>query len=190
MKGPVLPSVASNDPRRPEIVHYLLDERALCGRPGIPQDWPDGERWSPPPRVTEPDPPGICPECREARRDGHRAPGCAPRWYPWRDDLEKFHPDVPRCTGGTRPRGFGRSRGGGDCSRKGVVQRGVYAGREAWYCLQHDPARRDERRIAELAPIFLGLLREALDLVPRTKRSADWLRRAERALAKANDRGG
>jgi len=34
----------------------------------------------------------------------------------------------------------------------------------------------------------LGKVRQALDLMPRTKRSADWLRRAEAVLARAEGR--
>ena len=184
MSHRMMPSVASNEPRRAEFAHYLLDGRALCGRLGMPEEWPNGECWSPVPRVTEPDPPGICSDCSGARRDGYRAPGCVPRWYPWRDPYGRVHAEVPRCVGGTKPRGFGRTRRGGDCQRKGVVQRGLCGGREGWYCLQHDPARRDERRVAELAPIFMALLREAVELMPRTKRASDWRRRVDAALAK------
>ena len=66
-----------------------------------------------------------------------------------------------------------------DCRRRGVVLRGTYGGRDAWFCLQHDPGRREERRVAELAPALLELVRDALGLVPRTKRSAGWRNRAE-----------
>lgn len=110
----------------------------------------------------------------------------APPFYPWRDAYGREHPDIPRCVGETRPRNsWSKSQTWRDCQRKGVVKRGTYAGREAWFCLQHDPARHDERRVAELAPVFMDLLRQALDLIPRTKRSSDWLRRAEAVLAKA-----
>ena len=185
-----MPAVASNDPRRAELVHYLVDGRALCGRPGMPEEWPPQECCSAFPFVTEPDPPGICSDCRAARKDGYRAPGCAARWYPWRDPYGRLHPEVPRCLGGAKPRGFGLTRRGGDCQRKGVVRRGLCGDREGWYCLQHDPARRDERRVAELAPVFLALLREGVELMPRTKRAAGWLRSAESALAKAEKRDG
>jgi hypothetical protein len=113
----------------------------------------------------------------------------APPFYPWRDAYGREHPDIPRCVGETRPRNsWSKWRTWRDCQRKGVVKRGEYGGREAWFCLQHDPARRDERRVAELAPVFVDLLRQALELMPRTKRSADWLRQAEAVLAKAEGR--
>ena len=52
----------------------------------------------------------------------------------------------------------------------------------------HNEAQRIGRRVAELAPVFMDLLRQALDLVSRTKRSADWRRRAEGVLARAEGR--
>lgn len=113
----------------------------------------------------------------------------SPPFYPWRDANGREHPDIPRCVGETRPRNsWSRSRTWRDCQRKGVVKRGTYGGREAWFCLQHDPARRDERRVAELAPLFMDLLRQALELMPRTKRSAEWLRRTGAVLARAEGR--
>jgi hypothetical protein len=76
-----------------------------------------------------------------------------PAFYPWRDAYGREHPGTPRCVGGTKPRGsWSKGRTWRECQRKGVVQRGTYAGRQAWFCLQHDPARREERRVAELAP--------------------------------------
>jgi hypothetical protein len=111
-------------------------------------------------------------------------------FYPWRDAYGREHPGTPRCVGETMPRSsWSKGRAWRDCQRKGVVQRGTYAGRQAWFCLQHDPARRDERRVAELAPVLLDLLRRAVDLMPRTKSSAEWLRRAGAALGKADGHG-
>jgi hypothetical protein len=113
-----------------------------------------------------------------------------PAFYPWCDAYGREHPGTPRCVGETTPRrSWSKGRTWRDCQRKGVVQRGTYAGRQAWFCLQHDPARRDERRVADLAPVLLDLLRRAAELMPRTKRSAEWLRRAEAALAKADRHG-
>ncbi len=113
----------------------------------------------------------------------------APSFCPWHDAYGREHPDIPRCVGAMRPRtSWSKRRTWRDCQRKGVVKRGTYAGREAWFCLQHDPAKRNERRVAELAPVFMELLRQALDLMPRTKRSGDWLRRAEAVLARAEGR--
>ena len=114
-----------------------------------------------------------------------------PRFFPWRDAYGREHPGTPRCVGETRRRrAWSAVRVGRDCQRKGVVQRGTYAGRQAWFCLQHDPARRDERRVAELAPVLIELLRQALELVPRTKRSAGWLRHAGAAVANVDGRRG
>ena len=104
----------------------------------------------------------------------------APAFFPWHDEYGREHPSIPRCVGETRPRDSrSRWRTYHECKRKGVVQRGVYAGREAWFCLQHDPRRQDERRLAALAPQLLDLVREALELMPATKRARDWRRRAE-----------
>ncbi len=115
------------------------------------------------------------------------APPTAPRFYPWCDAYGKEHPDIPRCCASARGRGLNRKYHR-QCDRKGVVQRGPHAGREGWYCLQHDPAKRDEERVERVAPILLQLLREALELMPRTKSAADWRRRAEAAIAKAEGR--
>lgn len=118
-------------------------------------------------------------------------PMATPRFYPWRDAYGREHASLPRCMGETKPRNpWSKGWARRDCQRKGVVQRGTYAGREAWFCLQHDPARRAERRVAVMAPVLLELVRMAVDLVPRTKRSSDWLRRAESALARAEGRHG
>lgn len=73
-----------------------------------------------------------------------------PAFYPWRDAYGREHPDIPRCVWFTRPRGSWSRRSVRDCQRKCVVTHGSYAGREAWFCRLHDPARRDERRVAEL----------------------------------------
>ena len=137
----------------------------------------------------------------EPRRDYECPAGPPLRFTPWRDDSGREHPSVPRCCGYTNPRNSWSSRVG-DCRRKGVVQRGSeppaafdpalgpawILPRERWYCLQHDPARKDEKRVAELAPSLRDLLAEALELVPATKRSADWRRRAEALLEKARPR--
>lgn len=112
----------------------------------------------------------------------------APRFYPWRDAYGNEHHDIPRCTGTTRSHRSPWSKYARDCKRKGVVQRGSYGDREAWYCLQHDPARKDEKRVADLGPSLLELVAEALALVPRTKRTSDWHRRAEAAITKAEGR--
>ena len=114
------------------------------------------------------------------------AAATAPAFYPWRDEYGREHPGVPRCMGETKPRNA-RSKWGTwhECKRKGVVKWGMYGDREAWFCLQHDPRREDDRRVAALAPTLLDLVREALDLVPTVKRSAEWRRRAEAVLARA-----
>ncbi len=109
-----------------------------------------------------------------------------PRFYAWRDEYGREHPDSPRCMGETKPRNArSKWRTWHECKRKGVVKRGIYAGREAWFCLQHDPKRQDERRVAVLAPQLLELVREALELVASTKRSRDWRRRAEGVVERA-----
>ena len=66
----------------------------------------------------------------------------------------------------------------------------MYGDGEAWFCLQHDPRREDDRRVTALAPVLLGLVREALDLVPTVKRTAEWRRRAEAVVARAEGVGG
>jgi len=113
-----------------------------------------------------------------------------PRFYPWRDAYGREHPEIPRCVGSTHPRNSWSRRSWRDCQRKGVVQRGTYASREAWFCLQHDPAKRGERRVEKLAPILLELLREGTKLMPvaKDRTRADWLRRAEAAISKAEGR--
>src|SRR5512138_3519431 len=109
------------------------------------------------------------------------------RFAPWRDENGRLHEDVPRCCGYTRPRNSW-SKMPGDCRRRGVVQRGVERGwmydRERWFCLQHDPARRDEKRVAEAAPALRALLAEALELqcFASSKASRSWRERAERLL--------
>jgi hypothetical protein len=118
-------------------------------------------------------------------RDYEWPAGPPHRFAPWRDEYGRLHEDVPRCCGYTRPRNAWSSRVG-ECHRKGVVQRGafdpvVWHG-ERWYCLQHDPARRDEKRVAEAAPTMRGLLAEAIELMPQTKRSAAWHERAQALL--------
>ena len=112
------------------------------------------------------------------------------RFYPWRDEYGREHPEIPRCMGETKPRNArAKWRTWHECKRKGVVRWGMYGDREAWFCLQHDPRREDDRRVAALAPTLLDLVREALDLVPLVKRSADWRRRAEAVLARAGGTG-
>jgi hypothetical protein len=105
------------------------------------------------------------------------------RFQPWRDDYGRVHDDIPRCCGHAMRRGS-FVRYADQCHRKGVVQRGAFdpaVGRgERWYCLQHDPKRADERKIEKSAPILIDLLREAVELMPRTKKSEDWIRRATR----------
>lgn len=109
-----------------------------------------------------------------------------PAFFPWRDEYGREHPDIPRCMGETKPRSArSKWRTWHECKRKGVVKRGMYGDREAWFCLQHDPKREDDRRVAALAPALLDLLREALDLVPLVKRTAEWRQRAEGVLARA-----
>jgi hypothetical protein len=66
------------------------------------------------------------------------------------------------------------------------VQRGLYGDREAWFCLQHDPRREDDRRVAALAPVLLDLVREALDLVVLSRRTEAWRKRAEAIVGKAD----
>lgn len=92
----------------------------------------------------------------------------APSFYPWRDAYGREHADIPRCMGATSPRHpwMVKGRVYRDCQRRGVVKRATDGAREYWFCLQHDPAKRDERRIGGLAPAFLDLLRQALDLMP------------------------
>ncbi len=103
-----------------------------------------------------------------------------PAFFPWRDEFSREHPSIPRCIGETRPRDSrSKWRTFHECKRKGVIKRGIYAGREAWFCLQHDPRRQDDRRVAALAPQLLDLVREALELMPPTKRAREWRRRAE-----------
>ncbi len=118
------------------------------------------------------------------RRDYEFPAGPPHRFAPWRDEYGRVHENVPRCCGWSRPRNSWS--GTRECHRKGVVQRGpgdfTLWHPERWYCLQHDPARADERRIADAAPILRVLLREALDLMPQTKRAAEWRRRAARLL--------
>jgi hypothetical protein len=112
--------------------------------------------------------------------------GTKPRFIAWRDAYGREHPEVPRCLGGTKPRS-GRSRWTShECKRKGVVQRGTYGGREAWFCLQHDPRREDDRRVETLAPTLLDLVREALDLVVLTRRTEAWRKRAEAVVGRAD----
>lgn len=110
--------------------------------------------------------------------------GPRPPFRAWRDPYGVEHPDVPRCSGSATRRGIIRPYTA-DCSRKGVVFAGVRYGWERWYCLQHDPAKRDEKRVAELAPTLLELVRQARDLMPRTKATLAWRERAERAIARA-----
>jgi hypothetical protein len=94
---------------------------------------------------------------------------------------------VPRCCGSTAPRNPW-SQHGGECTRRGVVFAGVRYGREYWYCLQHDPKRADEKRVADLAPVLLELVREAVERMPRTKAAQEWRERAQVTLAKAEGR--
>ena len=191
MTGPTTPSIASNEPMQTPLVHYLHEDRALCWWSRATVDWPENERGVALPLAGAADPAEVtCIDCRDARQHGVGAPTCAPRFFPWRDTYGREHPDVPRCAGYTQDRGQASARRGHTCDRKGVVQGGFYAGREAWYCLQHDPARRDEQRVAALAPVLLELVQEALALMPRTKRSATWRRRAEAALSTAETRNG
>lgn len=127
----------------------------------------------------------------EPRRDYEDFPAGPPhRFAPWRDEYGRLHEDIPRCCGYTRPRNSWSSRVG-DCHRKGVVQRGTWDGSyhpERWYCLQHDPARRDEKRVADEASALLQLVRDALGLMPRTKAGAAWRERAERVIGRAEGR--
>lgn len=123
----------------------------------------------------------------EPIRDYEFPAGPPHRFAPWRDDYGRTHEDIPRCCGWTKPRNAWSKRAG-ECQRKGVVQRGafdpaVWHG-ERWYCLQHDPARKDEKRVAEAAPALRALLREALELdcYASNKRSRSWRERAERLL--------
>ena len=188
MSKKVVPSVPSNEPTPLPIVHYLHEGRALCSRAGTPDTWPEHERWAAIPKVGEPDPPEVtCDECRGDRRRGYGAPTCAPRFFPWRDAYGREHADVPRCEGYTRPSGW--SKHGSTCQRKGVVHRGTDR-RELYYCLQHDPKKQDEKRVADLAPLLLELLGEGVELMPRTKKAAYWLRRAQGVLEKAEKREG
>jgi hypothetical protein len=111
-------------------------------------------------------------------------------FYPWRDEYGREHPDIPRCIGETKPRSArSKWRAWHECKRKGVVKRGTYGNREAWFCLQHDPRREDDRRVSVLAPTLLDLVRDALELIPAVKRSAEWRRRAAAVLAKAEGAG-
>ena len=113
-----------------------------------------------------------------------------PPFYSWRDKYGREHPDIPRCMGETKPRNaHSKWRTWHECKRKGVVKRGTYGNREAWFCLQHDPRREDDRRVAALAPALLALVREALDLVPNVKRAAEWRRRPAAILARADCAG-
>ena len=120
-------------------------------------------------------------------------PGVAantPLFQLWRDEYGREHPDIPRCMGETKPRNArSKWRTWHECKRKGVVKLEMYGDREAWFCLAHDPGREGDRRVAALAPLLLGLVREALDLVPTAKRSAEWRRRAEAVLGRAEDSG-
>lgn len=105
------------------------------------------------------------------------------RFYAWRDENGRVHEDVPKCMGWKKPRNSWSKRGG-ECRRKGVVRRGMYGELETWFCLQHDPAREDEKRIAAAAPTLRDLLQEALELMPRTKSTAAWRERAQVLLEK------
>jgi hypothetical protein len=121
----------------------------------------------------------------DVRQDYEFPAGPPHRFSAWRDEYGRVHEDVPRCCGSTRPRNSW-SKIPGECHRKGVVQRGVERGwrvdRERWFCLQHDPARGDEKRVAEAAPTMRELLAEALELMPRTKRAAAWRERTQALL--------
>jgi hypothetical protein len=121
----------------------------------------------------------------EMPAEARNEPMVKPAFYPWRDAYGKEHPDIPRCCGNARRRGFVKGYYH-QCDRRGVVQRGAFCGREGWYCLQHDPAKKEERRVEELAPVLLKLLREAVEFVPRTKKASDWHRRAEAIVARAS----
>lgn len=103
------------------------------------------------------------------------------RFHAWRDENGRVHEDVPKCLAWTHPRNSWSKRGG-ECRRKGVVRRGMYGDREAWFCLQHDPAREDEKRVAAGSSALRDLLAEALELMPRTKRAAAWRARAQSLL--------
>jgi hypothetical protein len=121
------------------------------------------------------------PRSIEFCEEGPRAP-----FRRWRDPYGGDTTE-PRCCGTTAPRNPW-SKHGGECTRKGVVFAGIVYGWERWYCMQHAPARKDEKRVAELAPTLRDLLREALQLMPRTKRSAEWRELAEIALERADGR--
>jgi hypothetical protein len=111
--------------------------------------------------------------------------GITPRFFAWRDEYGREHSEIPRCLGETKLRS-GRSRWAShECKRRGAVQRGTYDGREAWFCLQHDPQREHDRRVATLAPVLLDLVREALDLVVLSRRTESWRKRAEAVVGEA-----
>jgi hypothetical protein len=127
----------------------------------------------------------------DVRQDYEFPAGPPHRFAPWRDEYGRLHENIPRCSGYTRPRNSW-SKSPGECHRKGVVQRGAFDlaawHGERWYCLQHDPARRDEKLVAEAASTMRDLLVEALELMPRTKRAAAWRERAQVLLDRTEAR--